>query len=360
MKELISQKIAASPKKMISYADFIELVLYHPDMGYYMKNMQKIGTRGDFYTTSNVSDVFGKLVGKWFANNAGKLDLPASVCEIGGGNGRFARAFIEGWKENSDEKLNYFLVEKSPYHRMLQKEEIGEVEGVQITYIDHFVGTAMTEGLVFSNELFDAFPVHVIEKRGNVLQEVFIGYEEGRFVEKLLPLANEKILYFLEEEGIVLAEGQRMEIPLSMEPFIRSIAEGLQRGLVITVDYGYTKEEWMHPARQNGSLRGYFQHQMVHDVLKHPGEMDITSHIHVDALISQGEKYALEFLEKKRQDEFLLSIGILDELADHQDTNPFSEASKRNRSIRSLIMPGSISESFTVVIQGKGIKQWVR
>ncbi|WP_226642509.1 class I SAM-dependent methyltransferase [Mesobacillus subterraneus] len=355
MKEIIKQYIEASPEKMISYAEYMELALYHPEAGYYIKERKKIGKEGDFYTSSNVADVFGKLIGKWYAKNARALCLPPSVCEIGAGNGRFARAFIQGWNEVNEETLCYRIVEASPYHRKLQTAELNGLENVDILYGDAFANTGMKQGLVFSNELFDAFPVHVIEKCESVVNEVFVGYENGQLEEVMIPVENEKIKAFIKDQGIELAEGQRMEIPLSYEPFIKSISENMTKGIMLSVDYGYTKEEWKHPARRRGSLRGYYQHQMHHDVLQYPGEMDLTSHVHFDVLKSIGEKYGLSFLQKMRQDEFLMAAGILDELAEHNDPNPFSEASKRNRAIRSLILPGGISQSFHVIIQAKGM-----
>ncbi|WP_079509736.1 class I SAM-dependent methyltransferase [Mesobacillus jeotgali] len=355
MKELIKEFIESSPKKMITYADYMELALYHPQGGYYRKERQKIGREGDFYTSSNVSDVFGKLIGKWYAKECGALELPPFVCEIGAGNGRFARAFIEGWKELKAEMLTYYIVETSPYHRSLQEAELGRLEHVRIVYGDTFADTAMDHGLIFSNELFDAFPVHVVEMKEGLLQEVFVGWENEKFKEINVPVSDPRIIRFLDEQQLTLSEGQRIEIPLAMEPFIKSIANNFTKGLMVTVDYGYTKEEWMHPARRQGSLRGYYQHHMHHDILQFPGEMDITSHVHFDALKSLGEKHGLEFWQKLRQDAFLIAAGILEELGQHQDPNPFSEASKRNRAIRSLILPGGISQSFDVLIQGKGL-----
>ena len=355
MKELISQFIAESPSKMISYAEYMELALYHPTEGYYIKSRQKIGKGGDFYTSSNISYIFGKLIGKWFAKNISRLDLPPVICEIGAGNGRFARAFILGWNELSDAALTYCIVEESPYHRELQSKELSGLENVQVTYAPSFEASGVSEGFVFSNELFDAFPVHVVEKREGLVQEVFIACEQDRLIEKLVPVRDEQIVAFLQEQSLVLEEGQRIEVPLAMEPFLKSISDHLIKGMMITVDYGYTNEQWMEPSRRKGSLRGYYQHQMHHDVLHMPGEMDITSHVHFDALITQGEKHGLRFMRKMRQDEFLMSIGILKELEAHFDPNPFSETSKKNRAIRSLILPGSISQSFDVVIQGKGL-----
>ena len=355
MKEIIEQFIEASPGKMISYAEYMELALYHPEEGYYIKERKKIGKDGDFYTSSNIADVFGKLIGKWFAKNYKNLGLPPSVCEIGAGNGRFARAFIQGWNEINGQKLSYWIVEASPYHRKLQAAEFDGLENVDILYGETFENTGMNQGMIFSNELFDAFPVHVVEKSESIVKEVFVGHENGQFKEVMVPVQNDQIIAFLNGQGMELAEGQRMEIPLAYEPFLKSIAENFTKGIILTVDYGYTKQEWMHPARRRGSLRGYYQHQMHHDVLQHPGEMDLTSHVHFDALKSTGEKYGLNFVQKMRQDEFLMAAGILEELAEHNDPNPFSEASKRNRAIRSLILPGGISQSFDVMIQAKGM-----
>lgn len=355
MKEIIRQIIDASPEKMISYAEFMELALYHPEEGYYIKERQKIGKEGDFYTSSNVSDVFGKLIGKWFAKNSRKLGLPPAVCEIGAGNGRFARAFIQGWNDLNDERLTYCIVEASPYHRKLQEAELNGLEDVKLLYGSTFADTGMKEGLIFSNELFDAFPVHVVEKSEGIVREVFVGHDNGQLKEIMAPVMDDRITAFLNDQELELTEGQRIEIPLAFEPFIKSISDTLTKGLMVTVDYGYTTEEWMHPSRRSGSLRGYYQHQMHHDVLQHPGEMDITSHVHFDAIKIIGEKYSLNFVQKMRQDEFLMAAGILEELAEHNDPNPFSEASKRNRAIRSLILPGGISQSFDVVIQAKGL-----
>ena len=118
---------------------------------------------------------------------------------------------------------------------------------------------------------------------------------------------------------------------------------------------GITNEEWKQPARASGSLRGYYQHKMITDVLQHPGEMDITSHIHLDWLIQKGDSVGLKLFAKLRQDEFLIKAGILKELENHYDPNPFSEVSKRNRAIRGLIMPSGISSYFQIVIQEKGL-----
>jgi SAM-dependent MidA family methyltransferase len=182
-----------------------------------------------------------------------------------------------------------------------------------------------------------------------------IGIKNDQLCEEKVPLANPDILRFLQESKLALKDKQRIEVPLEMEKMLETIARTLSKGLVVTADYGYSNEEWHESSKAQGSLRGYYHHQMFHDVLQHPGEMDITTHIHFDSLIQKGEQVGLNWLSKLRQDDFLVKAGILEELANHYDPNPFSEVSKRNRAIRSLIMPSGISAYFHILIQQKGL-----
>lgn len=345
--------ISSSPTNLISYAEYIEAVLYHPDYGYYMKDKQKIGSKGDFITTSNISDIYGRMVAKWFASVYKKHDLEPNFCEIGAGNGRFAHAFLQEWENSIKTPINYMIVESSPYHLKLQNELIPSHHNViQVNHLDEL---GCFKGMVFSNELFDALPVHVIEKENGQLYEVMVGIKNETLYEEKVLLTNPAIHSFLVESMLELKDNQRIEVPLLMEGMILDISRVLTKGLVVTADYGYTKEDWKHPSRMKGSLRGYYQHQMIDDVLEHPGEMDITTHIHFDWFIQKGEQAEFVFHSKLRQDEFLLKAGILKELENHYDPNPFSEVSKRNRAIRSLIMPSGISSFFHLIIQQKGI-----
>ncbi|KAF0822445.1 SAM-dependent methyltransferase MidA [Cytobacillus firmus] len=353
MLNLLINYIENTPQKMISYADYIQQALYHSEYGYYMKDAEKIGPGGDFITTSNVSDIYGRTISKWFHQMAGKYKLPFHVCEIGGGNGRFAKAFLDEWNLNADERIHYYIFETSPYHRKLQKEQI--VFSELIRQIDSWNEIAPFCGLIFSNELFDALPVHVVEKVNDQLHEIMVTIKDGKLAETAVPLTNRDISLFLEESGLSLSNGQRIEIPLQMEQMIKSISAVLDKGFVLTADYGYTDEEWQEPMRRDGSLRGYYRHSLINNVLEHPGEMDITSHIHFDSLIRLGEKEGLNFHFMMRQDEFLLSAGILQELENHYDPNPFSPVSKRNRAIRSLITPSGMSAAFHLILQGKKI-----
>lgn len=351
MKTFLINYIMQQPMKMISYAEYMNLVLYHPQYGYYMRNEEKIGREGDFITTSNISDIFGRTVARWFASLVSEKKLPPTFCEIGAGNGRFAKAFLQEWKEHEQMPLQYLIVEKSPYHIEKQNELLKGTASVE--HISSLAEAAPYRGMIFSNELFDALPVHVIKKQNGMLMEIMVVCDGGELTEREMELSDERVLTHIKKYQAEPVEGQRIEVPLAMETMAVEMASFLSEGMIVTVDYGYTREEWKNPARFGGSLRGYNQHQLIKDVFMHPGEMDLTSHIHWDTLQIIGEEYGLKTGKKWRQDEFLMHIGILNQLENHFDSNPFSETSKRNRAIKSLVMPNSMSASFQVLIQEK-------
>ncbi|PLS15250.1 SAM-dependent methyltransferase [Bacillus sp. M6-12] len=356
MKNFIINMLNTKENRAITYADYISSALYTPGKGYYMNEKQKIGKGGDFYTVSNLSDVFGRSLARWFVHLMKDGHLPPAIYEIGGGNGRLAEAVLSHIKRIDPEIyhiLIYHMIETSPYHQMLQKERLKEhPKSVFFSGLDQIESIS---GIIFSNELFDAFPVHVIESQEGQIFEVMITCQDGELIEDLAPLKNEDIMAYLKYQNVKLKNGQRYEVPLQMVSYLKEMAGKLDRGVLITFDYGYTNDEWQHPIHKAGSLRGYYKHQLIDNVLQNPGEMDITTHIHFDALIKYGTAFGLKNEGLMEQNQFLLKTGILNELKEHYDPDPFSETSKRNRAIRSLIMPGGISSHFRTLIQAKNI-----
>ncbi|WP_078552886.1 class I SAM-dependent methyltransferase [Bacillus alkalicellulosilyticus] len=358
MKELILSKIKESPQHRLSVADYMNHALYDSEHGYYMKARPKVGKAGDFYTSSSVSSVFAELIADVVLSTMKKEQLPFHFCEIGGGTGRFASDFLNYIKKTDGQAYQHFqyeLVETSPYHQTCQQELLSSENGVTFhSSIEAVIEKYPSfEGIVFSNELFDAFPVHVVEKNKHTVHEIFISEQDGDLVQIKDVCNNSSLLHWLTKYGPPLVNGQRIEVPLFMNSWFRKLGDWFTRGVILTIDYGYTKAEWQEPERRDGSLRGYYQHQMITNPCQYPGEMDLTSHIHIDALIEIGKEHGFEPVYVDRQDKFLLHAGILNWLQDHYDPNPFSEQSKRNRAIRSLIMDGGISQSFYVIGQAK-------
>lgn len=358
--QAILDKITKSPNKCISFKDYMEIALYDYEYGYYSKVKRKIGKEGDFYTSSFVHPVFAQVFSLFFNMQLMENNLAPFICEIGGGDGRFAKNILDEWKEKyptSYEKLTYIIIEKSPFHQTEIENTLkghrcykiySDLQAVEVDY-------PKFEGIIFSNELCDAFPVHLVEKKDEELFEVFVTVDADRQLkEMLVPCKNTEIINWLDVYGVDLVSGQRFEIPLYMMKWIEEMSDWLDSGLLVTIDYGYKSEDWMRAEHKEGSIRGYYKHQLIRNPLLHPGEMDITTHIQLDPFIKHGNKFHLNCLYEDTQLELLVKAGILSFLQDHFDPDPFSEKSKRNRAIRTFITPGGISSSFHVVIQGKG------
>lgn len=360
MSVFIIEKMNETKMEKVPFATFMEWALYDETNGYYMKEKTKIGKDGDYYTASHVHNVFGKVFAKTFYDVLTMENLPTAICEFGGGSGRFAYGVLEEMKTVSPKifsQLTYILIEASPYHRKLQQQLLKHFPQVKIfpdlqeakRAIPHF------QGILFSNEWFDALPVHLVEHQDGTLYEYFVAANNNELVWKKEKCQNKKILAWIEKYGPPLKNGQKIEVPLAMTAMLKEIAQWLSRALMFTIDYGYTKEEWSMPERMDGSLRGYYEHQLITNPLLYAGEMDITAHIHLDAFVQIGEELGLKTILSTRQDRFLLQAGILEYLQNHFDPNPFSEQSKQNRAVRSLIMDGGISQHFQVIVQGKNL-----
>ncbi|AOH55696.1 hypothetical protein ABE28_015150 [Peribacillus muralis] len=358
LKHHLKKMIESSPKKRISYHDYMNAALYAPAIGYYVKQKKKIGSKGDFYTSGNVGDAFGRSLARWFVHLIKVCGISPKIVEIGAGEGKLAYDILVYIKETEPQiwdSLTYVLVETSPFHKKAQQERIGMFK--QACFASEAEEWTNMNGIVFSNEFFDALPVHVIEKDDGALVEVFVTVKDGRLLEVKEPLDNPDILTYLSERSVTLQDKQRYEIPLKMVEEYEKIASNIQSGVLLTIDYGYTQEEWMEPAHHKGSLRGYHQHEMMKDALMYPGDMDLTTHIHFDTLMDSGKKNGLATCELYQQHEFLLKTGILQELKEHQEKDPFSKKAKRNRAIRGLIVPGGFSEHFRVLLQTKELAE---
>jgi len=341
----------------ISYADYIRFVLYHPEYGYYMNRKKKIGKKGDFITTSQVSSFFGEMFYRIFKRLVQQNIIQPTFVELGAGEGNFFISFLKAWqKDDKKLPLKVFLVEKSSFHRENIKTKIRE----SFVYLyDSLENIEMDmNGFIFSNELFDAFPVHVIEKQNGIVYEIFISIDEqtGILFEVKKPLKNKQILSLLGNKWIFIEENQRIEISLDMLEFLTHIDKRMKQSIVTTIDYGYFSDEYKNRNVQKGTLRGYMNHQLIYQVLDYPFEIDITSHVHFGLYQKKCLSLGWKEILSKRQDQFLLDAGILEYLKEHYDPNPFSEEAKHNRAIRSLIIPGSISESFHVIMHSKGLE----
>jgi SAM-dependent MidA family methyltransferase len=361
MKKFIIDAINNSEKQYITYEDFMSFVLYDPQYGYYQKASEKIGRKGDFYTTSSVGTIYGEVIAETFCRFVNENLIEPDFVEIGGGNGRFASAFLQYCEKNEPDiykKLAYNIVDESKYHRLLQKQALED--HLNVSYFTNISEIeTIKNGMLFSNELFDALPVRVVEFQNEKWNEIVltVNHLNNEIQEQPIEVTDHALIEFLRRNRFHGENGQRVEIPIIMENVFNLMHSKLKRGIILTVDYGFTREEWDAPHRIKGSLRGYYQHELKTKILDHYGEMDLTTHIHWDELKHYAKEKNIDNLYFSSQRNALLDFGILNWLIPHAQSNPFSNEYKHNRAVQSLITPGGISDSFQLLLQTKDMSK---
>lgn len=346
-------------EKGISFRDFMDMALYYPELGYYTSPKAKIGGFGDFFTASELDPAFGELLGKQFVEIYNKLnEKPFQIVEIGAGKGYLAHDILKYIKENHPEvykNTEYILIEKSPYHIKLQKEILKDFEIVRwVQDIIDFEDESIT-GVIFSNELFDAFPVHVIRKVNGKIYEVYIELDEEENVKEVLREPSEEIIKYIKELNINIPEGMQTEINLDAKDYIQKIAKKLKKGYVITIDYGYPSAELYKPYRMRGTLLCYHKHRYSENFYENVGLQDITSHVNFSALSYYGKIVGLETTGFTDQAHFLTNLGLMDIFAQLQERDDI-EAYERINRLKTLVLPKGMGEKFKVLVQHKNVE----
>lgn len=358
----IRRQIGNSPLGAIAFRDFMEACLYHKTWGYYNAERVKIGKEGDYYTSAAIGGLTGEMLAETFCRwiDAARSQGRLKIAEWGGGDGKMADALLRRMQNRHPrqyDRLDYVLIERSPFHRRLQKETLA-LHGERIRFMteeEWFHGSDRSEWIVFSNELLDAFPVHRLRKIGTTVKELYVAWDESTqaFAETFVELKEGPLLRYLADEGISLAEGQTIEINPAAADWIAKMGRWLKSGHLVTIDYGDTAKELYAPHRFAGTLMCYYRHRAHDNPYIHLGEQDITAHVNFSACIRAGREAGFNDWSLRTQRQFLLETGILEELRDHVSADPFSPVVRRNRAIRQLLLGDRMGELFKVLIQTK-------
>ncbi len=354
--EIIKNKI--KQKGDISFRDFMDMALYYPELGYYTSDKSKIGEKGDFFTASELDEAFGALLAKQFAEIFEKLNTDNfKIVEIGAGKGYLAYDILNNLKKNYPkvyENSEYILIEKSPYHIKAQKQLLKDFQNTKwVQDIIDFEDESI-EGVIFSNELFDAFPVYLIRKKNNQIWEVFLTLDEEENIIEVEKPARKEILEYLKELNINILEGMTTEVNLDAKDYIQLIGKKLKKGYVITIDYGYPSAELYKYYRMKGTLLCYHKHRYSENYWENVGYQDITSHVNFSALKHYGEKVGLKTIAFTDQAHFLTSLGLMDIFAELQEKGDWQSYERLNR-LKTLVLPKGMGEKFKVLIQTKNI-----
>ncbi|MGZ3569606.1 MAG: class I SAM-dependent methyltransferase [Thermodesulfobacteriota bacterium] len=350
----------------LPFSQFMAWCLYHPEYGYYQSKETKVGKEGDYYTSPSVSPLFGHLIAKQLFQMAEILGGENfDVVEMGGGRGFLCEDIIDWAKKNSPafyQQLRYHLIETSAPFLREQRERLSEKEREgRVFWIDPKMfgeGKVQIQGCFLSNELVDAFPVHrVILDQGN-LKEIYVAQRNGQFEEGWGELSDPRIASYFHSMDITLQEGQKAEVNLLALEWMERVARCLERGFVLTIDYGCLSEELYAPNRREGTLLCYFQHQASENSYERLGEQDITSHVNFTSLIRKGEEVGLRFTGLVPQYRFLIALGILEQMETLGKELSELDGLKLRLSLKNLIEPEmGMGEVFKVLVQHKGMDQ---
>jgi SAM-dependent MidA family methyltransferase len=348
----------------IPFVRFMDLALYHPQFGYYMrppeKGTERIGWSGDFYTSSDVHPILGQALAKQARQLDALLGHPApfTVVEMGAGKGLLARDFLQTMLAQQDsicERLRYVLVEGSPAMRELQRQHLAPwlSQAGLIAWVEKLdsLAPASVTGLFFSNELVDAFPVHRIQMAGGQAQELFVDYHDGKFVEVLRPLSTPKLAAHIRRLNLSLPEGYRTEINLLAQEWMRQVAQTVDRGVVLTIDYGHTAQDLYGPDRPRGTFLCYYHQMASENPFERIGLQDMTAHVDFSSLATIGQEAGLPVTGFTNQMSLLMGLGIEDMIA-HLDP----ESPEFRAAIHLLKLDG-MGRTFKVLIQHKGIER---
>ncbi len=350
---LLSETIMDRIKKEgpISFRDFMEMALYYPELGYYNSMQNKIGTNGDFYTSANVSDGFGIMIGRQIEEMWQILDKkPFKIVEYGAGTGLLCHDILDYLKNNPSlyENLSYCIIEKSASMRKIQKMHLLE----KVSWYSRIQEIAAIEGCVLSNELIDNFSVHQVIMRDQ-LMEIFVDYQNG-FVEILKPATKELTDYF-EALNVRLPKEFRTEVNLEALSWIKEVAQSLRKGYVITIDYGAESTELYKNTRSCGTLLCYHKHQKNDNPYQYIGEQDISSHVNFSALWYWGLQNGLAYSGITEQASFLLGLGIKEYQEAVLKNNLGNLQTAMQESVMNYRLLIDMGMKFKVLIQQKGV-----
>lgn len=348
--EIIQEKILTTGP--IPFHDFMEMALYYPGLGYYTSPGDRPGWNGDFYTSPLLTPLFGEMIGRQMEEMWSILDKkPFTIVEYGAGSGTLCEAIINYSKSNRSfyKKLNYVIIEKN------NSPGLRKIRDPRLKLCDSIQALSPVNGCILANELVDNFPVHrvVMEQE---LMEVYVDYKDDFF--EILRPAPPSLKEYLEEMEIVLPFGFRTEINLDAINWLQEIGLALEKGFVLTIDYGYATGELYDYSRRDGTLVCYYKHTVNQNMYSHVGEQDITSHVNFSALRHWGIKKGLDYCGFTDQAQFLLGLGLSDylkKLETRKGKAHVDNSTNTSFSLYKLLV--DMGNKFKVLIQHKGLGQ---
>ncbi|MBE9042603.1 class I SAM-dependent methyltransferase [Oscillatoriales cyanobacterium LEGE 11467] len=384
--QFIDRHIQQSAQRRITFAEYMNWVLYHPQYGYY-NGKGKLGAPGDFVTSVHLCSDFGETLAEQFFQMWQVLGCPKPfhLMEMGAGQGILAGdilTYIQQKHLDFFDAIEYIIVEKSSALKKEQEQRLKrQFQTISIRWCEwEEIPPNSIIGCCFSNELVDAFPVHQFVVNGGKLQEIYVTTsseisekteENGaQFSESIGELSTPKIDRYFQTMGIDLStypDGFRSEVNLAALDWIETVAGRLQRGYLLTIDYGHNARRYYSLGRSSGTLQCYYQHRYHDNPYINVGHQDITAHVNFTALEQQGEQCGLSTVGFTQQGLFLMALGWGERLSTlgRQDASgdgrtatarDIATIMQRRQVLHSLIDPMGLG-GFGVLVQSRGLSE---
>lgn len=353
--DYIRQKIISAGGQ-IDFAEFMNLALYTPGLGYYAAGTHKFGRQGDFVTAPEISPLFAKCLAKQFQQIFTMLDQK-NILEFGAGSGIFAKHVLFELKKLNHLPDHYYILEISAElrDRQLQrfKTECPEFLS-RIVWLDTLPPCPFN-GIIFANEVLDAMPVHRFEWNHGDITENYVAFENNQFVWRNHPASDEIINRV---NGIAnechFPDFYRSEINFIQSAWIQSIADILQQGVILLIDYGYGRPEYYHPERQDGTLTCFYQHHRHNDPLTLVGLQDMTAHVDFTFMAESADAAGLTVAGFTSHAAFLLACDVLKIAED--DSATAIEHYTQNQAIKTFTLPSEMGEVVKVMALTKNLE----
>ena len=341
----------------IGFDHFMHLALYTPELGYYNGLLQKLGAHGDFITAPLLGRLFGQCVARQCAQVLRQVES-GNIYEFGAGDGSLVKILLEELVLLDAIPENYFITETSPSLRQRQQSMVGNLPAKlrkRVHWMDHLPDSV--RGVVVANELLDALPCKRFEVGGSgKIYELGVALSHGKFIWRR---SEEELTGINWLRGLALKSGYCSELPQQASSWVGTVAALIEQGFLLLVDYGFPRQEFYHHDRDQGTLMCHYRHHVHTDPFYLAGLQDITTHIDFTAVAQAGIQSGLEILGYCDQANFLLSCGLMDILADFQESGKLStnEMLSLSAEVKKLTMPHEMGELFKVIALGKGVQQ---
>ncbi len=352
--ELIIDEIKQQGGK-IPFIRYMELILHAPGLGYYSAGAYKIGAAGDFITAPEISPLFSQCVARQCLQVLNDID-GGDVLEVGAGSGAMACEVLRELEKLGCLPARYLILDLSADLRERQRtylqQELPHLMG-RITWLDTLPESGF-KGVVLANELLDAMPVHLVRFDPESLSERYVSWSGERFSWCDGPLSESRLsaaaTHIIEECGAEEFDHEYVsEINLAATDWLRSVAEILEQGLVLLIDYGFPRREYYIPERKEGTVMCHYRHQAHSDPLILPGLQDVTAHVDFTAIAESAVGAGMDVAGYASQAHFLLGAGLMDVLAENAETSTHEQQVMQAQAVKTLTMPQEMGELFKVM-----------